>query len=58
LQRRAGFRLMLRGSKTGNHIAFSLEPEVPDLRLEEHSLRILADYPDGLKFADWTAKSR
>jgi hypothetical protein len=58
LQRRAGFRLMLRDSKTGNHIAFTLEPEVPDLRLEEHSLRILAHYPDGLKFADWTAKSR
>ena len=57
-QRRAGFRLMLRDSKTLNHIAPTLEPDMPDLRLEEHSLRIRAHYPDGLKFADWTAKSR
>jgi len=50
-RRRAGFWLMLRDSKTWNHIAFNLEPEVPDLRLEEHSLRIRPYYPDGLKFA-------
>jgi len=47
---RASFRLMLRDSKTWNHIAPNLEPEVPDLRLEEHSLRIRSHYPDGLKF--------
>jgi len=41
---------MLRDSKTWNHIASNLEPEVPDLRLEEHSLRSRPYYPDGLKF--------
>ena len=49
-QRRASFWLMLRDSKTWNHIASNLEPEVPELRLEEHSLRIQSQYPDGLKF--------
>jgi len=49
-QRRASFWLMLRDSKTWNHIASSLEPEVPELRLEEHSLRIRSHYPGGLKF--------
>ncbi len=49
-QRRASFRLMLRDSKTWNHIVSNLEPEMPDLRLEEHSLRIQSHYPDGIKF--------
>ena len=47
---RAGFWLMLRDSKTWNHIASDLEPEVPELRLEGHGLRIRSHYPDGLKF--------
>ena len=34
-QRRASFRLMLRDSKTWNHVAYNLEPDVPELRLEE-----------------------
>jgi hypothetical protein len=41
---------MLRDSKTWNHIASNLEPEVPELRLEDHRLRIQSQYPDGLKF--------
>jgi hypothetical protein len=53
-RRRAGFWLMLRDSKTWNHIAFNLEPEVLELRLEEHSLRIRSHYPDGLKFTAGT----
>ena len=53
-RRRAGFWLMLRDSKTWNHIAFNLEPEVPELRLEGHSLRIRSHYPDGLKFTAGT----
>ena len=47
---RAGFWLMLRNSRTGNHIASDLEPEVPELRLEGHGLRIQSHYPDGLIF--------
>ena len=50
-QPRASFRLMLRDSKTLNHIASNLEPEMPDLRLKQHNLRIQSHYPDGLKFA-------
>jgi hypothetical protein len=38
-QRRTSFWLMLRDPKTWNQIASNLEPEVPDPRLEEHSLR-------------------
>ena len=49
-QRRAGFRLVLRDSKTWNLIAFNLEPDTPELRLETHDLRIRSHYPDGLKF--------
>jgi len=49
-QRRASFRLMLRDSKTWNPITYNLEPDVPELRLEDHSLRIRSHYPDGLKF--------
>jgi hypothetical protein len=49
-QPRASFRLMLRDSKTWNHIASNLEPEMPELRLKTHDLRILLHYPDGLRF--------
>ena len=49
-QRRASFWLMLRDSKTLNHIASDLQPELPELRLEEHGLRIQSHYPDGVKF--------
>ena len=49
-QQRAGFRLMLRNSKTGNHIASNLEPEKQELRLQEHGLRIRSQYPDDLIF--------
>ena len=49
-QQRAGFRLMLRDSKTGNHIASNLEPEKQELRLKEHGLRIRSHYPDDLLF--------
>lgn len=51
---RASFRLMLRDSKTWNHIASNLEPEVPELRLKTHGLQILPHYPDGLKFTAGT----
>lgn len=47
---RANFRLMLRDSKTWNHLASNLEPEVPELRLKVPGLRILSHYPYGLKF--------
>jgi len=49
-QRKAGFRLTLRDSKTGNPIASNLRPTAPDLRLEEPALRILPRYPDVLEF--------
>jgi hypothetical protein len=49
-QQRAGFRLMLRDSKTWNHIASNLEPEKQELRLKEHGLRIRSHYPDDLLF--------
>lgn len=49
-QARANFRLMLRDSKTWNHLASNLEPEVPELRLKVPGLRILSHYPYGLKF--------
>jgi len=48
--KKASFRLMLRGSKTGNHIASNLEPEKQELRLQEHGLRIRSQYPDDLIF--------
>ena len=51
-QLRASFRLMLRDSKTWNHIASNLEPEMPELRAEDHSLQIRSHYPEGLKFTD------
>jgi len=47
---RASLCLMLRDSKTWNHIASSLEPEIPEFRSEDHSLRIQPYYPIGLKF--------
>jgi hypothetical protein len=43
----AGFQLMLRDSKIGNHIASNLGPE---LRLQESGLRIRSQYPDDLIF--------
>ena len=49
-EQRASFRLMLRDSKTGNHIASNLEPEKQELRLQEHGLRIQSQYPDDLIF--------
>ena len=49
-EQRASFRLMLRDSKTGNHIASNLEPEKQELRLQEHGLRIRSQYPDYLIF--------
>ena len=49
-EQRASFRLMLRDSKTGNHIASDLEPEKQELRLQEHGLRIRSQYPDDLIF--------
>ena len=49
-QRRASFSLMLRDSKTWNHIATNLEPEKQELRLIEHQLRIRSHYPDDLLF--------
>jgi hypothetical protein len=53
-QPRATFRLMLRDSKTWNHIASNLEPEMSELRPEDHGLQILSHYPDGLKFTSGT----
>jgi hypothetical protein len=52
-QPRASLHLLLRDSKTWNPIAYNLEPEVPELRSEDHSLRIRSDYPSGLKFTAW-----
>lgn len=49
-EQRASFRLMLRDSKTGNHIASILEPEKQELRLKQNELRILSQYPDDLIF--------
>ncbi len=49
-QPRASLHLMLRDSKTRNPIAYNLEPDVPQLRSEDRSLRIRSDYPSGLKF--------
>ena len=49
-QQRASFRLMLRDSKTGNHIAFNLDPDKQELRLQEYGLRIRSQYPDDLIF--------
>lgn len=49
-QRRASLRLTLRNSKTWNPIVSSLEPEVPEFRLEDHSLRIQSYYPTVLRF--------
>jgi Carboxypeptidase regulatory-like domain len=49
-QQRASFRLMLRDSKTWNHIASNLEPEKQELRLQEQALRIRSHYPDDLIF--------
>jgi hypothetical protein len=53
----ASFRLMLRDSKTWNHIASNLEPDIPELMFEEHCLRIQAHYPEGLKFTPSRANS-
>ncbi len=53
-QRNASFRLMLRDSKTWNHIASNLEPEMPDLRRKDHGFQIRSHYPDGLRFTAGT----
>ena len=50
---RATLRLSLRDSKTWNNITYRLEPETPELRSEDHGLRILQHYSDGLKFTAW-----
>lgn len=47
--------LFLRDSRTLNPIAYNLEPGVPELRSEDHGLRIRSDYPIGLKFTAWPA---
>jgi hypothetical protein len=52
-QPRASLHVWLRNSKTWNPIASSLEPEVPELRSEDHDLQIRPDYPSGLKFTAW-----
>jgi hypothetical protein len=49
-QPRASLCLILRDAKTWNSIASNLEPEVPEFRSEDHSLRIQSYYPSGLKF--------
>ena len=49
-QQRASFWLMLRDSRTWNHIAPNLDPEKQELRLKEHGLRIRSHYPDDLLF--------
>ena len=46
----ATLRLMLRDSKTWNHIVSNLEPELSDFRSESHELRIRSFYPSDLKF--------
>jgi len=56
-QRSAGFRLFLRDSKTWNHIASNLEPEMPDLRRKDHGFQIRSRYPDGLRFTARTLRS-
>jgi hypothetical protein len=47
---RASLHLILRDAKTWNSIASNLEPEVPEFRSEDRSLRIQSYYPSGLKF--------
>ena len=49
---RASLRLMLRDSQTENPVVWNLEPEMPELRAEDHSLQIRSHYPEGLKFTD------
>jgi hypothetical protein len=49
-ERRASLRLILGDAKTGNPIAYDLEPEVPESRSEDRRLRIQSYYPSGLKF--------
>ena len=49
-QLRASLRLMLRESKTWNHIASNLEPEITEFRSEDRGLRIRSYYPSGLQF--------
>lgn len=55
---RATLRLSLRDSKTWNNIAYRLEPETSELRSEDHGLRILPHYPDGLKFTAWNIHAK
>jgi hypothetical protein len=49
-QQGAAFKLSLRDSRTGNYIAYNLDPEMSELRPKDHGLQILPHYPDGLKF--------
>ncbi len=49
-QLRASLHVILRDAKTWNSITSDLEPEVPEFRSEDHSLRIRSYYPGGLKF--------
>jgi len=51
----SSFHLLLRDAKTWNHIALGLEPEMPELKSEDHCLRIASDYPYGLRFLPWPA---
>jgi hypothetical protein len=48
-ERRASFHLILRDSKTWNQIA-TMEPEAPDLKVVDHTLRIETHYSSGTKF--------
>ena len=55
---RATLTLSMRDSKTWNNIAYRLEPETSELRSEDHGLRILPHYPDGLKFTAWNIHAK
>jgi len=49
---RASFRLTLLDSQTENPVVWNLEPEMPELRAEDHSLQIRSRYPEDLEFTD------
>jgi hypothetical protein len=46
----AALHLLLRDSKTWNHIAHGLEPEATEFRTETHELRIQSTYPPYMRF--------
>jgi hypothetical protein len=54
---RASLRLILNDAKTGNAIAYDLEPEVDEFRSEDRRLGIQPYYPSGLKFTPNKANS-